>query len=248
VQSRQASSSTDNCQSVHLELIDVIFQIQPLYVDFSSEQIELESDDEDDEDEDSDEDDEETKNDPLSLDIIHSAMYLNINSSTSETKRRLSLEYVKCCLEFFTVEMLYRKEDLRRYSQRKLHFQVLLESFLKVQDRLLAVADDLSIENGFPRKVLELLRKLPHVENCYFRSLLTWMISTLLLGKEVDPLLFEIWDSPELFQTPKLCYDITSFFPLYFILLKYYLPEKYSAEIDETIVTAVHQSPVNNFC
>jgi hypothetical protein len=229
LQSRQSSStasssSIENSQSIHLEAMEVILQIQPLFVELSSERPQYQIlgngyEDEDDEQE-------EEKSCPL--DIINCALALNSRSS-SETKRKLSLEYLKCCLEFFSVEMLYRKNQ-RSYSHRKLHFQVVSGSFLKMQRWLWAIV---SLEEGsFCWKIFELLRKLPHVESGYFRSLLTWMISALLVEKEVDPLLFEIWDSPELSRTPALCHDSTGYFPLYFILLKYYLPEKYFAQID----------------
>jgi hypothetical protein len=81
------------------------------------------------------------------------------------------------------------------------------------------------------RNVLELLRKLPHVDRTYFQDLIIWIINELLAGKEVDLLLLE------LFQEQK--YQRDDLFFVYFnYLLKYYLPANYSAQIDAALKAA----------
>jgi hypothetical protein len=154
------------------------------------------------------------------------------NADISLLKRELTLEYLKALFEVYKVEMNYRR--MADIYFRKSRFVKLNSTFLKVHEWLISnpmedgANQPLEIKNW--RKILELLRKLPHEDRKYFQDLMIWIINGLLAEKELDPLLLGSFQEQG--------YHRTDLFFSYFNLLKYYLPEKYFPQIDTAMETA----------
>jgi hypothetical protein len=153
----------------------------------------------------------------------------------SKLKAELILAYLKSCFELLKVQMSYRTNT---YSY-SLFRPILIKfegTFLKVQEWLTSNPmndDDSSSFNEAKdcwSKAFELLRKLPHVGTDYFESLLNWILTQLLAGKIVDPLLVEVFQEQN--------YQTTIIFFAYFNLLKYFLPVKYITQIDDALEAA----------
>jgi hypothetical protein len=162
------------------------------------------------------------------LDKVRFALELLMDRNVSELKKELILEYLKCCYELLSVEVLYRK-DTRLVRRFGLSYLVTYSTmFLKVQNWI-AQAKDPSITISYCSysTSLELLRKLPHITSSYFMSFVIWMINQLIVGNELDPLLLEAYRSVQIKPMTRAERDESDYFPAYFILLKYYLPEKY---------------------
>jgi hypothetical protein len=223
--------------SVHLEVIQVIFSLQQFLVETHSQRKKIEDertanlgmrglygfDNDDDKHE-------------LSLDKVNFTLELLQSSSISDFKKKLCVEYLKCCLEFLTVDLQYVNEQVMYFVTRSV-VQRDSAVFLKVQDWI-AQVEDLASEKAIACwKALDLLRVLPRVENYYFKSLLIWMLDELLAGNEVNPLLME---SLHLVPLPENVRELTgdkndSHFAARMLLLKYFLPEKYFIQIEEDI-------------
>jgi hypothetical protein len=232
IRSDSLSSSTP---SVHLHVIAVIVQIQLFIADCQQDFERMDNLNRGSRNTTEDEKNDYVKRkyirdlDGELLDKINVSLALLQSADYSPLKTELILEYLKGCLELYKVEMSYRRlawDESRLFRVRT--------TFSKVQECLVnnPVEDERiqMIEIKKFRKVLELLRKLPHVDREYFKDLMIWVVNELLAGKEVDLLLLE------LFQEQK--YHRNDLFFAYFNLLKYYLPANYSALMDAALKVA----------